>query len=324
MKPSITVLIPTLDSGTRLPAVLRSLADQDFAGDIELLIVDGGSTDDTLRIAGEHGARVIRNPDRHEEAARALGVREARGDLILLLDADNELTRRDWLSRLVAALDVADGIVASDCLHHAWREEDPPVTRLCALIGGTDPLAIELGWADRWATHLQRWTGMPVPEQAWIDGALVVRIDPNRPPPLGSNGFLVRAAALRATDYFPSFVHSDVAGDLAAAGGRFARVDQGVVHHYAPTLREYARKARRRARRSLSGTPVQRRGYRPSAFRLTLQALFSASLVGPAALAMRGYRHHPDSAWALYPILSLITVLAYVIERLALVRTRIS
>ncbi len=322
--PSITVLVPTFNSGAQLPAALESLAGQDYDGDIELLVVDGGSTDDTLRIARAHGARIVDNPEQHEEAARALGVREARGELILLLDADNELVGRGWLSRLATALDTAEDVVASDCLHHAWRADDPPVTRLCALIGGTDPMAIELGWADRWATHLQRWTGMPVPEQVWVDGTLVVRIDPNRPPPMGSNGFLVRADSLRATDYFPSFVHSDVAGDLAAAGGRFARVDQGVAHHYAPTLREYARKARRRARRSLSGVPPQRRGYRPSAFRLALQALFSASLIGPAALAMRGYRHHPDSAWTLYPILSLITVLAYAIERLVLIRTRSS
>lgn len=322
MPPTVTVLLPTRDSAGVLPAALASLAAQDYAGDLELLVVDGGSTDDTLRLVREHGARVLPNPDGHEEAARAIGVDEARGELTLLLDADNELVGTDWLSRLVAAIDLAPDVVAADCLRHAWRPQDPPVTRLCALIGGTDPLAIELGWADRWAEHLGRWTGMPILGQERVGDVLLVRVDPDRPPPMGSNGFLVRTAALRTTGYSPGFVHSDVAGDLAAAGWRFARVDQGVVHHYAPTLRAYARKQRRRARRSLSGVPVQRRGHRPPPWQLLLQVAFSASVIGPSLLAARGERRHPDPAWALYPVLSLITVLAYAGERLALATGR--
>lgn len=319
--PSVTVLLPTFNSAALLPTALASLAVQDYAGDVELLVVDGGSTDDSVALALRHGARVVDNPDGHEEAARALGVDEARGELILLLDADNELVGADWLSRLVAALDAGPGVVASDCLHHAWRATDPPVNRLCALIGGTDPLAIELGWGDRWAVHLGRWTGQPILQDTIVgDGVHLVRIDPDRPPSMGSNGFLVRADALRRTDYTPSFVHSDVAGDLAADGGVFARVDMGIVHHYAPTLRRYAQKQRRRARRSLSGVPVQRRGYRPPPWRLALQVLFSASVVGPSLLAVQGYRRHADWAWALYPVLSLITVAAYVGERIALLR----
>ncbi len=322
MPPSVTVLLPTFNSAAALPAALASLAAQDYEGAIDLLIVDGGSTDATIAIAQKHGAHILDNPDGHEEAARALGTRAATGDLVLFLDADNELPGRDWLSRLVAGIDLADDVVAADSLHHAWRATDPPVTRVCALIGGTDPMAIELGWGDRWAVHLGRWTGMPILAQETIGDVLLVRVDPDRPPPMGSNGFLVRRDALLQTGFEPSFVHSDVAGDLAAAGWRFARVDQGIVHHYAPTLRSYTRKARRRARRSLSGVPVQRRGYRPPVARLGLQAAFSASIIGPSLLALRGYRRHPDPAWALYPLLSLITVLTYVGERLALVAKR--
>jgi hypothetical protein len=143
--------------------------------------------------------------------------------------------------------------------------------------------------------------------------ALLVRVDPDRPPPLGSNGFLVRRDALLATQYRP-FVHSDVAGDLAAAGYRFARVRNGIVHHYAPGIREYARKAVRRARRTVRGRPAQRRGHRPSRLRAALLALESVTLVVPAAHALRGYRRKPDAAWALYPLLHLITTLAYLRE----------
>ena len=223
----------------------------------------------------------------------------------------------------MAALDAGPGVVASDCLHHAWRATDPPVNRLCALIGGTDPLAIELGWGDRWAVHLGRWTGQPVLQDTVVgDGIHLVRIDPDRPPSMGSNGFLVRADALRRTDYTPSFVHSDVAGDLAADGGVFARLDMGIVHHYAPTLRRYAQKQRRRARRSLSGVPVQRRGYRPPPWRRVLQVRFSASSWGRRCWPC-AYRRRRLGVGALSGA-SLITVAAYVGERAARTDRRVN
>lgn len=310
--PSVTAVVPTYESARTLDAALRSLRVQDYAGEIDIVCVDGGSTDATRAIAARHGARIVENPAREEEEGRALGLEAAAGELVLLLDADDELPTPRWLGELVDALALASDVVAADSLYHEWRRTDPPVTRLCALIGGTDPLAVELGWADRYAWHLDRWTGMPV-EEVDAGVALLVRVDPDRPPPLGSNGFLVRREALLATQYRP-FVHSDVAGDLAAAGYRFARVRNGIVHHYAADLREYARKAVRRARRTSQRRPPQRRGHRPSRLRAAMLALESVTLVVPAVHAVRGYRRKPDRAWALYPLLHLVTTLAYVRE----------
>ena len=311
-RPAVSAVIPTYQNEGTLPAALDSLAAQELEGRVEVICVDGGSTDATSRIAERHGARVVENPLRNEEEGRALGLEAAAGDLVLLLDADDELPAPDWLARLVRAMDLAPDVVAADPLYHEWRRRDPPVTRLCALLGGTDPLAIDLGWADRWSHHLGRWTGLPV-EAEDAEDALIVRVDPDRPPPMGSNGFLVRREALLRTEYRP-FVHSDVVGDLAAAGYRFARVREGVVHHYAPTLRAYARKARRRARRSVAGEPAQRRGFNVDRRRLYARAAWSLTIAGPAVAAARGYRAHPDRAWALLPALYAITTLTYVAE----------
>jgi glycosyltransferase involved in cell wall biosynthesis len=313
--PSVTAVVPTYDNATTLPAALESLAAQEYAGAVDVVCVDGGSNDATRAIAERFGARVVENPERNEEEGRALGVEAATGEYVLLLDADNELPAADWLSRLVRAASLAPDVVSADPLYHEWRASDPPVTRLCALLGGTDPLAIDLGWADRWAAHLDRWTGLEV-EVEDADDALVVRLDPQRPPPMGSNGFLVRRDALLATRYRP-FVHSDVVGDLAEAGFRFARVREGVVHHYAPTLRAYARKARRRARRTVRREPVQRRGLEVDRRRVVLRAAWAMTLVGPVLAAIRGYRTRPDPAWALLPALYVITTLAYAQATLA-------
>ncbi len=313
-EPSVSVVLPTFNNEATLPAALASVAAQNYEGEVRVICVDGGSNDRTRAIAGATGARLIENPERNEEEGRALGVEAADGDLVLLLDADNELVGEDWLARLVTALESGEDVVSADCLFHAWRPQDPPVTRLCALLGGTDPLAIDLGWADRWAYHRGRWTGCDF-DATERGGVLIVGIDPDQPPPMGSNGFLVRRTPLLETHYRP-FVHSDVVGDLAAAGWRFARVRAGVVHHYAPTLRIYARKAMRRARRTVSGIPPQRRGLRVSRAALAGRVLYSISVVGPLTAAFRGYRARPDRAWLLLPALYMITVGAYALATL--------
>lgn len=313
----ISVVVPTYQSAPTLERALASLRAQSYDGAVEVLVVDGGSTDATAEIARRFGATVLANPQRSEEEGRALGLEAATRELVFLLDADNELPHPQLLARLVAALDLAPDVVSADCIRHEWRREDPPVVRLCALIGGTDPLAVELGYADRVAVHRGRWTAMPGVEEERVGDVLLVRVDPLRPPPLGSNGFLVRREALLETQYRP-FVHSDVVGDLAEHGWRFARVPDGIVHHYAPDLATYARKARRRARRTVRAEPRQRRGLVVSRTRLAGRALWAATLVGPALAAARGFARRPDPAWALYPLLAAITVVAYVQEALVL------
>jgi glycosyltransferase involved in cell wall biosynthesis len=319
-RPSITVVLPTFDSAAFLAGCLGSVAAQEYDGVVDVLVVDGGSRDDSRALATGLGAVVLDNPERHEESGRTLGVRAATGDLVLLLDADNVLPTRDWLSALVDAMDLADDIVAADALLHEHRPDDPPVVRACALMGGTDPMAVELGWADRWAWHLGRWTTMPVTEER-RDGVALVRLDPERPPSMGSNGFLVRREPLLATQLDAGFVHSDVVGDLAEDGWRFARVPVGIVHLYAQDVPTYARKARRRAARTVQRLPPQRRGFRPPTHRLLLQAVSSGTFVVPALLALRGHQRRPDAAaWALYPLLSFLTVAAYAVEQLTALR----
>ncbi len=310
--PSVCVVVPTFDSERTLASALGSVREQRYGGPVEIVVVDGGSSDDTIGIARAHGGRVVSNPWRTEEEGRPIGIEATDAELVLLLDADDELPHAEWLAGLVAALDLAPDIVAADCLYHAVRPQDPPLTRLAGLMGGIDPVAVEVGFGDRYSHHLGRWTAMPVEEED-AGTALLVRLDPQRPPPLGSNGFLVRRDALLTVRYRP-FVHSDVVAELAGKGWRFARVREEVVHHHAAGLRDYAHKARRRARRSVRGIPGRRIPYRPSRAKALLAALSAALVVPACARAVRGYRRKPDSAWALYPLVDLIAVWAYAVE----------
>ena len=83
---SVTLLVPTLDEEKALPSLVEAFSRLD-PQPAEILLVDGGSVDDTLRIAREAGWRVLETAK-----GRALqinhGVEEAHGELVCVVHAD--------------------------------------------------------------------------------------------------------------------------------------------------------------------------------------------------------------------------------------------
>jgi glycosyltransferase involved in cell wall biosynthesis len=98
LAPSLSVIVITCNESARLRACLESVAFAD-----ELVVVDSGSTDDTVAIARAMGARVLETPDWPgfgPQKNRALDL--ATGDWIFSIDADERVT-----SRLRAAIESA-------------------------------------------------------------------------------------------------------------------------------------------------------------------------------------------------------------------------
>jgi rSAM/selenodomain-associated transferase 2/rSAM/selenodomain-associated transferase 1 len=83
----ISVVIPTLNEASRLPATLRPLVNRD---DLEVIVADGGSTDATVAIARDHGVRVIATRAGRARQMNA-GAAVASGDRLLFLHADTTL-----------------------------------------------------------------------------------------------------------------------------------------------------------------------------------------------------------------------------------------
>lgn len=100
----ISVVIPCRNDGDGLDRCLRALHDQTFPADaFEVLVVDGRSTDDTGRIALAHGARLLTDPGDGPGAARNVGIRHARGDVIAFTDADC-YPDSGWLAAIARSL----------------------------------------------------------------------------------------------------------------------------------------------------------------------------------------------------------------------------
>jgi rSAM/selenodomain-associated transferase 2 len=83
---SVTAIVPAFNEGERIEALVRALRQQGPALS-EVIVVDGGSSDDTAARAEAAGARVLSGP-RGRGCQIAAGVDHARGDVIWLVHAD--------------------------------------------------------------------------------------------------------------------------------------------------------------------------------------------------------------------------------------------
>lgn len=89
---SISVIIPTFNMGWCIESAIQSVLDQQMS-DTEIIVVDDGSTDDTLARLSSFGNRItlIRQTNRGLSAARNAGLRLASGTFLAFLDADDRL-----------------------------------------------------------------------------------------------------------------------------------------------------------------------------------------------------------------------------------------
>jgi glycosyltransferase involved in cell wall biosynthesis len=90
-KPVITVLMPTYNAGKYIGEAIASVLQQTFA-DFELLIVNDGSTDNTLDVINSFNDEriiVIHQPNKGVAEALNIGLRQARGTYIARFDADD-------------------------------------------------------------------------------------------------------------------------------------------------------------------------------------------------------------------------------------------
>lgn len=95
----LSVVIPAYDEAGSLGATLASLAEQQTASEVEVIVVDNASTDATAAVAARYGARVLVEPRRGVCAARQCGTLAARGEIVVSTDADTRFLP-GWLQRI--------------------------------------------------------------------------------------------------------------------------------------------------------------------------------------------------------------------------------
>ena len=97
----ISVVIPAFNAEATISKVVEAVRGQDLSEELEVIVVDDGSTDQTAARAQQSGAVVVRQGNRGPAGARNTGWRTANGETVLFTDSDCR-PHRDWARKLLA------------------------------------------------------------------------------------------------------------------------------------------------------------------------------------------------------------------------------
>jgi glycosyltransferase involved in cell wall biosynthesis len=308
-RPSFAFVLPALNAaGPSFEQALASIRQQDYPQDlVQILVADGGSTDDTRETARRLGADVIENPNRLAEWGVKEGMAHATADIVVVFAADNELVGSGWLRR-VGELFESEPELTAVFGRLVSGSDDPPLNKYMELVQ-SEPLNWFLNRNLDW--YLTRHPPGP-------DGFARFRVDPHRPLIWGANGLAVRRAhAVTAwsregyvadVDAFHVMVRTG--HDLVAYTPR-----PYCFHHQVASLGDLRRKWLRNAQQHLVHQAPTREldwvlvpGFRGRAL---LWAIYSLVPVVSGADAVRRALRDRSVYWLYHPVTSFVETVTY-------------
>lgn len=306
MKKDFTFIIPTYNSEIYIHKCLRSISKQDYSRNkFEVFIIDGGSNDKTLSIVGKYKSKlpikVLKNKNRDAESGKYLGLQQCKGEVIILLDSDNEIVKSNWLKQ---AKDIFDHHAEIWGLESPWlvNQKDTLINQYFAMMKMTDPVArLFRPWKEQ------------VEDFEYYE---LVTIKAKDTPVTGANGFFWRNNLMKTKiNESNKFEETNYVAYLVSRGNvTFARFkDNGIYHYYCNSFSGFIKKRIKIANKYLDRkqknqkTWVDRVGYK----KLLVSLLYNLSVIGPTFEAIYQIQKTKNIAWLYHPLTSFITVVVY-------------
>ena len=267
MKLSLVIPAKSKDD-PKLAELLRSIEAQDFPKEeMEVLVITEGTS----------------------ESAKAIGIRQAKGEVIGILASDNELIHKTHLKQAYE-LSMNNGWFNS--LEYWYTESDDALNRYFSLIGGNDPLSFYMKKNDKSSI-------------TWFNA--------NSRGTIGDNGFFIKKSLIEKTD-LDNYYHIDNA--IEATEGIPARhMSMHVWHKTGGNIFSFFRK---RYRYGLQHAFNPNRRWHLVDFRqpkdivrLIWFIIITLTGIQPILLSIRGYLKIKDLAWFMHWIVCLMTFFTY-------------
>ncbi len=316
----ISFIIPTLNASLVLEKCLDSIKKQSISSsDYEIIISDGGSTDNTIDIAKKYNSIILNNPLKTAEAGKAVGIRHASGKYTCLIDSDNILPNNNWLSQMLIPLEEDKKIIGSEPIEFTYRPKSGLVERYSALIGANDPYAFVTGVSDRKNYIDNLWTHLKI-EQIDKDKYILVKLKPCQPiPTIGANGTIFRTEFLKNNLKSDYLFDIDIISQVISENKKplyFAKVKSGIIHTFCESsIKKFIRKQNRRITDYYFYQNLRRYNWGQTNKFGTIKFVLYTALVFPSLFdSLRGFLNKPDIAWFFHPLACFVTLYLYSIN----------
>jgi len=295
---------------------LGSLSSQGYKK-IQIIISDGGSTDSTLEIAKKYKAKILNNKLKTAESGKSLGLKNAKGAYVLLLDSDNILPNKYWITKMLAPLLANKEIIGSEPWKFTYRKNSGFIERYSALMGANDPYAWFTGNVDK-INHLNNtWPFPELIEQNNKDFLLLKLSKRNKIPTIGANGTIFRA------DFLKKFNNGDYLFDIDIINRAiqeksflFAKTKIGIIHTYSESsVSKFIRKQSRRITDFYFYKKNRKTNWDTKTSLENLKFLIYSLLIIPSLItSIKGFVKKKDFAWFFHPIACWITSIIYLYQ----------
>ena len=149
--PIVSIIIPVYNAEKFIESCIRSVIAQSYS-DIELILIDDGSMDTSGVICDENAQkdariRVIHKRNEGVSIARNVGIREARGEYITFLDADDQM-KKECIANLMQAKEYPLVVCGYEKTGFKNGIDGPKLSQ---------PITVGIELAERWNSTAETW-----------------------------------------------------------------------------------------------------------------------------------------------------------------------
>jgi len=307
--PKVSFVICTYNAKELARRCIESIKMQDYPKNrIEIICVDGGSTDSTLKLLEKYKVKIIHNKNRLPEGkgmGKFLGYRAAMGQFIAIVDQDNEIQGNEWLKDMLFPMLNDKKVFGSACML-LTEKDDPAINRYISLIG-TDPFAayrsldgvlglrrIKLDDKGKYFSYDMNLKNMII---------------------TGGNCFIYRKKALDSIGGYT--IDTDVIYSIAEKGSVLAIPKNARTwHHATKSIAEFIGKKiswsknyseRLQKGRKFKWIPEDRKGK----IELIKNVLMNLLIIPNLYISIKHYNESKESAWLLHPLMAFLVTAFY-------------
>ncbi len=312
---TLSIVIPTLNAQLQLKQCLASIRSQSYPQNkIEIIVADGGSTDNTLKIAKFYKCRIVKNKLKTAEAGKAAGLTFSRGLYVAFIDSDNILPDPNWLKSMLAPFKNTS-IVISEPWAFTYRRHAGFIERYSSLIGSNDPYSYICGSYDRFSLLSGNWTGLPLNQHNYKSFIQVNLTSSTSLPTIGANGTIFRSSFLRLLNIDKYLFDIDLISSYLNSHSNItiAKVKTGIIHTYCESsIQKFIRKQTRRMTDYYIYRNLRLFNWQKSNTSCIPKfIIYTLSIVLPILDSFKGFFKKPDPAWFFHPIACLLSLWIY-------------